>query len=385
MRLRLVQSAFFRFLCNFVLNDIAFMRTTLPLLTDPAEVATPPSNAYWRFWLSLIRDPRDMPFLMCTLKITLTVVPLGILLYMPFITGWWWWVIAVAYLYINNFIFKGPFGLMTHCVSHRKLFVKKYGWMNQYLPWVIGPFFGQSPGTYFSHHVGMHHPENNLEDDDSTTILFQRDSFKDFWKYVAKFVFIGFYNLVSYFQRKNRKKLRNMTIYGELSLIFFWVAMCFVNWQATVVVFILPFLISRVIMMLGNWSQHAFVDYDTPQNFFTNSITCVNTSYNHKCWNDGYHTSHHLLPHLHWTEYPDHVRNNLGAFKKNKALIFHGIHYLHIWWYLMTGNYSRLADHLINIDGMFASKQEAIALLKSRTRKMPRRGITSDYLRQKAA
>ena len=30
--------------------------------------------------------------------------------------------------------------------------------------------FGQSPGTYYAHHIGMHHPEENLEADASTTI-----------------------------------------------------------------------------------------------------------------------------------------------------------------------------------------------------------------------
>lgn len=360
------------------------MRTSLPSLTDPVAVAVPRPTVFSRFWLSLIRDPRDLPFVLCTVKISLTVLPLGVLLYLPFVTGWLWWVIAAVYLYLNNFVFKGPFGLMTHCVSHRPLFTRKYDWMNQYLPWVVGPFFGQSPGTYFSHHVGMHHPENNLEDDDSTTIFFQRDSFRDFWLYVAKFVFIGFYNLVTYFQKRNRKKLRNMVLYGELSLFGFWIAMCFVNWPATLVVFILPFFISRVIMMLGNWSQHAFVDFDTPENAFTNSVTCINTGYNHKCWNDGYHTSHHLQPNLHWTEYPGHLQSHLSDFRANNALIFDGIHYLHIWWYLMMKNYSRLADRLINLDGMFASKAEAVALLKSRTRKMPRRGITSESLRKAA-
>lgn len=359
--------------------------TTLPPITDPTEVRMPKSKLFMAFCERCLRDMKDVPFALLIAKILGSVVLLGILLYMPFIKGWLWWVVAAVYFYISNFVYKAPFGLMTHCVSHRPLFKRECGWMRHIMPWLIGPFFGQSPGTYYSHHVGMHHPENNLEDDDSTTILFQRDSFGDFLLYVAKFVFIGFYNLTRYFNIRKRHKLRNKVMIGELGLFAFWAVMCLVNWQATVVVFILPFVISRIIMMLGNWAQHAFVDYDDPANFFKNSVTCINTPYNHKCFNDGYHTSHHLRPNLHWTEYPDHLKNHLSEFRKHRALIFNGISYVHIWWNLMTRNYDRLASHIVNLDGMFATHAEVVAYLKSRTQKMPRRGITSESLRMRGA
>jgi hypothetical protein len=36
----------------------------------------------------------------------------------------------------------------------------------------------------------------------------------------------------------------------------------------------------------------------------------------------------------------------------------------------MRKNYKKLADHLVNINGMFTSEQEAISLMKSRTAKI---------------
>jgi hypothetical protein len=47
--------------------------------------------------------------------------------------------------------------------------------MNVYIPWVR-PFFGESPETYFAHHVALHHPGNNFEDDVSTTLRFVQRS-----------------------------------------------------------------------------------------------------------------------------------------------------------------------------------------------------------------
>ena len=335
-------------------------------VTDPTFQ---PRTQYSRFstWLlSLIRDERDLPFVYLTLQITFLMLPLAVLLYMPFVTGWVWWVIAIAYQVMNNFVFKGPFGLMLHCTSHRPFFKKEYQALNHYLPWVIGPFFGQSPETYFVHHIGMHHAENNLDDDDSSTMHYQRDSLRDFLRYFTRFFFLVIYNLSQYFVRKNRRKLRGRLLRGEFSFI---ILLSILNWQATLVVFIIPFLISRLIMMLGNWAQHSFVCAADPGNEYKNSITCINTNYNHKCWNDGYHISHHEKPTLHWTEHPLHFQQNIDRYAANEAIVFDGIHFLHVWAYLMSKRYDLLAKSYVNIGNRFKSDEEVISFLRQRTQR----------------
>jgi len=342
---------------------------SLPQISDP--VFNPTSyNAVDKFWLKRIRDERDLPFVYLTKKITFIMVPLGILLFLPFIQGWVWWLIAVLYFIFNNFVFKGPFGLMLHCTSHRTWFKKKYGWANYYLPWFIGPFFGQTPDTYASHHLGMHHRENNLEKDLSSTMQYQRDSLGDFLLYFMNFFFLGAITLSIYFDRRNQNKLRNRVIRGEIVFILMCIGLAFISWQATLWVFVLPFFLSRLIMMMGNWAQHSFLDHEDPGNSYKNSITCINTKYNHKCWNDGYHISHHIKPGLHWTLHPDHLQSNLKEYQENKALVFAELDFLLVWIYLMRKNYKKLADHLVNINDMFQSEKEAIAVLKSRTEKI---------------
>ena len=117
----------------------------LTAITDPVFVRPEKYSVADLFFLRFIRDERDLPFIYLTIRISLTLIPLGILLYMPFLTGWAWWAVAAAYAYLNNFVFKGPFGLMLHCTCHRIFFRKKYSFMNYYLPWVVAPFFGHSP------------------------------------------------------------------------------------------------------------------------------------------------------------------------------------------------------------------------------------------------
>jgi fatty acid desaturase len=343
---------------------------SLSTINDPVFNSSINYSALDRFWLRFIRDERDLPFVYLTINITITLVPLAVLMYLPFITGWMWWLVAAVYFYFNNFVFKGPFGLMLHCTSHRPWFKKKYGIFNSYLPWFLGLFFGQTPETYASHHLGMHHRENNMDEDLSSTMHYQRDSLRDFMKYYLNFFLLGVIPLVKYFRRRNQHKIAFKVIRGEVFFVLLCVGLCFVNWPATMMAFILPLVISRLIMMMGNWAQHALVDVKDPGNHFKNSITCINTPYNKKCWNDGYHISHHIKPAMHWTKHPEHLQQNLDEYAANRALVFEGIEFLGVWIYLMRKKYEKLASHVVNINGMFASEDEVVSLLKNRTAKI---------------
>src|SRR5437868_6634335 len=230
----------------------------LPIITDPVYTKPATRSSFDRFFMKLLRDERDLPFVHLSLQITLILVPLAVILYLPFVNGWMWIIAAIAYQYFNNFVFKGSFGLMLHCVSHRILFKKKYKALNYYIPWILAPLFGHSPETYFVHHIGMHHPENNLEQDESTTMPFQRDSLRDFSKYLGAFLFLSFINLPKYFFRRHRNTLLYKYVRGEMLFLLFCIGLCFVNLPATLIVFVIPLLIFRVIAMVGNWSQHAF-------------------------------------------------------------------------------------------------------------------------------
>jgi hypothetical protein len=143
-----------------------------------------------RWFVSLLNDPRDLPFVHLILG-CLGVAALGIGLY--FVPAGWFWYAAVAYLAVWGAGFVDRFTLMLHCTSHRVLFDKRVAVLNHVIPWVLSPFFGQSPDTYFCHHLGMHHPENNLPDDLSSTLRYQRDSLLAWLHYAVSFLFTGLY------------------------------------------------------------------------------------------------------------------------------------------------------------------------------------------------
>ena len=341
---------------------------SLEIITDPVFQKPAAYNGLDRFFLRLIRDERDLPFVHLTLRISLFMLPLAILLYLPFIDGWLWWTIAAGYFFLNNLYFKGPFGLMLHCTSHRPFF--KYNWMNYYLPWVIAPFFGNTPETYYIHHIAMHHVENNLEEDISSTMHYQRDSFSDFLKYLGNFLFFAVFQLYDYQKAKKRYRFLPRLIVGELSFYGLCLLLCLVDVGATVVVFILPYVIFRIITMVGNWTQHTFVDPDEPDNLYKSSINCINVKYNHRCWNDGYHISHHIRPRLHWTRHPQEFQKNVDQYAANEAIVFDGLDFLQVFYFVMRRRYDVLAHHFVNLEGRYESEEEVIQMLKYRTQKI---------------
>ena len=351
---------------------------TLNAITDPVYHLKTSFTAYERFWLRYINDKRDLPFIHLLTAIHILVIPVAIFLYTPVLDGWLWWLLYIPYFYVSQLYFKGRFGLMLHNICHRKLFKKPYQWINNWVIWGVCPFFGHTPETYFVHHIAMHHVENNMPDDSSSTLAYKRDSIRSFLLYYLNFIFLGFRDTFMYLFTRKRKKMYLRLTYGELSFFIFCTLMCFVNLKATLWLFIIPFFLARLVMMLGNWAQHAFIDKNDPDNNFRNAVNCINTNYNHTCWNDGYHIIHHIRPYMHYTEMPGEFMNQKNKLAEEKSLVFDGIHYLHIFVYLMTKRYDKLADNLVNINNMYASKEEAIALLKERTRRIRISSTPSD-------
>ncbi len=342
---------------------------SLSPLTDPVYTPRLNYSSYEKWWLTIISDKRDLPFIHLLTLIHLLVMLPGLLLFSGLFSGWLWWALVVPYLYFSQLYFKGRFGLMFHCMCHRKTFKKPYQWLDRYLTWVVCPFFGHAPEGYFSHHIGMHHMENNMPNDTSSTMGYQRDSIQSFMKYFFTFLIRGIHDTLAYLHVRKRKRMHRRLKWGECVYGLLWIGLCFIHLKATVVLLILPLFFSRLASMTGNWTQHAFVDPVDPENAYTNSINCINTVYNRACWNDGYHIIHHLRPGLHYTELPGEFLKLKEAISRNRAFVFDGIHYLHIFRYLMTKRYDKLADNLVNINSMFTSSQEAIELMRARTKK----------------
>lgn len=313
---------------------------------------------------AVLRDRRDIPLLRLILALCLTMVPAAVAMFLVEQIPWW---AAVIYLVVTLAGFLPPFTLMLHNVSHRSVFRPRFKFLMPVIHWVIGPLFGQSPGTYAAHHIGMHHIEGNLEADLSSTLRFQRDSLWDFGRYLGRFLTVGLGELLLYFRKRGRSRLFYRTLIGETSFFVVMALLLWLNPPAALVVIVIPWIVSRSAMMAGNWGQHAFIDTSNPANIYRNSITCIETGYNDRCFNDGYHIGHHLEPTLHWSEMRTAFDRDRSRYAAEGALVFRGVDYFAIWLLLMAKRYDILARRVVQLGPDPMPLADVEAMLRART------------------
>lgn len=312
---------------------------------------------------ALLNDPRDLPMLHLMIGCA-ALATVGISL---FFANQGFWLLALAYGCVWGFGFLDRFILLLHCTSHRALFRPEHDWMKRIIPWGLAPFFGQTPESYFAHHIGMHHIENNLRGDLSSTMRYRRDSFRAWLHYVGSFLLTGLPRLAAYHWRRGSRHLFWRLVAGEAVFWSLAAVLAYVNWRATLVVFVGPVILVRLLMMAGNWGQHAFIDAANPAETFRSSITCINTRYNRRCFNDGYHTVHHHRPRLHYTEMPGEFERRRDEYGRQDAIVFDGLDFFQVWGLLMLGRHRTLARRFVRLPGApERTDDEVLVMLESR-------------------
>lgn len=332
-------------------------------LTDPVA---PPTYARTRLQLlleGLVHDPRDVVFLRVTLRAVAVMVPLLALLYWRF--SWW---LGAAVLAMQIGVLAPPVILMLHNTMHRP-FIKGPRWVGRAHAWTMSALFG-IPTGYLEHHVAMHHVENNLPSDLSSTMRYQRDSVLHWLVYVLRFLFLIPFELSRYLISKGRGALAVRAVGSDLAHLAAMGVLFTLNWRATLVAFAIPYVVVRVMMMVGNWGQHAFIDPARPGDSLVNSITCINTRYNQRCFNDGYHIGHHVKQNRHWTELPQDLLANAGRYRRAGSIVFEGLDFFIVAVLLFTRRYDVLSRHFVRLADDVRTDAEVSDFLRSRTQRI---------------
>lgn len=327
-------------------------------------------------------NKKDVVFTRLITRFMTQVFPAAVALYL--LPGWWALAAGVPYLVFVFLRFAGPVMLGLHAVTHRPLFRKPYRGLSKFITHLFPPFLGLTPFAYQAHHVVMHHRENNGDDDLSGTAEYQRDSLLHFTHYWFRFFAFAYVHMASYMLRRGKKgQLAGLLIGDTLCWVFFGVLAWFKP-AATLMVFIMPFLIMRLAMMAGNWTEHAFVDVEDPTNSYTNSINLINTPYNHITFNAGYHLIHHIVPGRHWASTVAAFEKYLPKMIEERSVLFYEVPDVHVIWFkLMIGDYGYLADHLLDLGGQWPTREDKIAFLRERAQS--RRGELKGLLELREA
>jgi hypothetical protein len=344
------------------------MTTAAPFtIDDPTEAPTYGDGPLSRWCKGALYEARDEVFVRLSIKVMLimSAAMIGLFAVLRFapVPPWAHLVAIAAYLGLWGW-YSAPVILMLHCTMHRS-FIRRPKWMNRAHPYVMSFFFG-IPTGYTEHHIGMHHVEDNMPDDLSSTLRYRRDSFLHFLVYWARFFFLIVVELPLYLRKKRRYLMARRALVGELSHWAVIGASMALDWRWGLVCFAIPWFSIRFLMMVGNWGQHAFLNAERRNDGIANSITCINSGYNKRAFNDGYHIGHHLKANRHWTEMPKDFLDNREKYAQAGAIVFEKIDFFLVSILLWTGQWKVLAKCYVRLDGKPKSDEEVIALLKSR-------------------
>jgi hypothetical protein len=229
---------------------------------------------YIKWARSVVRVDTDVVMLTHLFLYLSTSIPSAIFLYVHFT-----WVHGVLHWLMQGY-YVGTYTLMMHQHIHmRGILNKKYVLIDRVFPYITDPLMGHTWNSYFYHHVKHHHVEGNGPDDLSSTLRYQRDSLPDFLHYIGRFFFFVWLDLPLYFLRKGRYANAAKVAFFELgnyATLYFLTR--YVNAKATTFVFLLPLLVIRIGLMVGNWGQHALVDDVDPNSDFRSSITLIDVA-----------------------------------------------------------------------------------------------------------
>ncbi|KAJ1560680.1 hypothetical protein HK096_007623 [Nowakowskiella sp. JEL0078] len=335
------------------------------------------TNWYRKFVISTLRDPRDLEIFNFALFMTIVIIPSGLFLFYKFT-----YIHAILHLavLIPNIEMHVH---ALHNACHRPLFKKDSWLLSLWIPYILGPFCGQTWNTYYFHHIKMHHIADNGPEDASSTLLYQRDSLPGWVVYFGRFYLWTWYDLGHFFMAKSQYLPLITLLGGEyLTIAAALYGVYFSKYSlATIFVFVIPFHLVRLGMMQGNWTQHAFLDRNDPHGGGRkNSITCISSPFNARSYNDGYHASHHLNPLRHWMDHPRMFVKQRQLYFDEEAVIFKDLNYLDVWLKLITDDYKGLAKYWIHVGyGPKPSDDEIVVMLRKKTQRFSKEEIFKIY------
>jgi fatty acid desaturase len=334
-------------------------------LSDPTTHPVYGDGPLSRSCKNALYEPRDEVFVRLTLNriVVMTLGMAGLFAALRFASVPAW-IPMLAYFALWGWA-TPPVILMLHCTMHRP-FIRKPKILDKAHPFVMS-FFHGIPTGYREHHIGMHHVEDNMQDDLSSTMRYQRDSFLHFLHYFFKFFFLSIVDLPAYMKKRRRFVMQRRAFYSELMHDAIIAGAMLLDWRWGLAAFLVPYVACRFMMMVGNWGQHAFINTHRKNNGIANSITCINSGYNARCFNDGYHIGHHVKANRHWTELPADFLANASEYAKEGALVFEGLDFFLVSVLLWTGQWRILAKRFVRLDGP-RSDEDVIEMLKERVR-----------------
>ena len=186
------------------------------------------------------------------------------------------------------------------CHNHHHVNTFRHRWLNRLYEVVLYLQTGTSPYSWTIHHNIGHHGHYLDQDQDPAPWL-RRDGTM---MHRLEYDLINAARIYPEIMRIGRdhpvvyRKFKRMFVLANIPLL----ALAMLDPVRTLIVFVIPMLLLLVILLDNTWGQHAGTGTD---NHYEASRNVELPLYNLTSWNLGYHTAHHLLPGLHWSQLPE--------------------------------------------------------------------------------
>jgi len=161
------------------------------------------------------------------------------------------------------------------------------------------PIFGWIPT-----HLQNHHLHTNKEEDYTKTYAYSEKN--NLWTLLRYPSHSG--GVQQKAIRKYLKKLRtqNRARFSkhivEVVVLVVYLLVCFlIDWKSALMFVFIPQQIALNSVLFFNYIQHIHADENSD---FNHSRNITGWALNAFLFNNGYHTAHHLKPHLHWSRLP---------------------------------------------------------------------------------
>ena len=128
-------------------------------------------------------------------------------------------------------------------------------------------------------------------------------------------------------------------------------------------------------LMLGNFSQHIFIDPKNPESNYGLATNHLRAPFNMVTFNDGYHITHHVNSHCHWTSMPHNFITHIDQYEEGGAICFEGINFLEVSFAVWMGKLDYLAKRIVQLRPDPLSEAQLVKMLYERLQPIKLEGL----------
>lgn len=216
-------------------------------------------------------------------------------------------------------------GSIAHNHHHVPTFLSP--WLNRGYEVILFLETGITPYSWTIHHNIGHHKDYLDQDRDPANWRLPDGSVMSRVRYDVVGA-LRIYPEILRIGRDYPELFRRWKVWSTVSLLVLCVFVVLDPLKA-LVLFVLPMPVMYLGLLDNTYMQHS--DLDTSSHF-TASRNTTNRLYNLISWNLGYHTAHHLKPHVHWSRLPaldEEIRHRMPEGVRCESVLLSACSYRH--------------------------------------------------------